>query len=172
VLLSCRTTGAVQVPRQLPHVVWRRGLDLNPLDVCNDDDVRWLRSLIWTEQAERFEVFDNAVATARAEPVPVVPGDLTTQLDAVSAEAPRQATLVVYHSAVLAYLDGEQRAMFRAQLADLAAERPTVWLSNEGPGVCIDIEAPQGPVPFVLGRDGTPLAFTSPHGDWIHWLVT
>jgi hypothetical protein len=172
VLLACRTTGAAPVPHRLPHVVWRRGLDLNPLDVRDDDDVRWLRSLIWPEQTDRFEVFDKAVATARAEPVPVVRGDLTTDLARASADAPRQATLVVYHSAVLAYLDGDQRAMFRAALDELAAQRPTVWLSNEGPGVCVDIKAPPGPVPFVLGRDGVPLAFTSPHGDWVDWLAT
>lgn len=170
VVLSCRTSGAAPVPHRLPQVVWRRGLDINPLDVRDDDDIRWLRSLIWPEQTERFEVFDDAVAIARAEPVPVVRGDLTSDLAAVSADAPRQATLVVYHSAVLAYLDGDQREKFRTALADVAAERPTVWLSNEGPGVCVEMTAPPGPVPFLLARDGVPLAFTSPHGEWIDWL--
>jgi hypothetical protein len=71
---------------------------------------------------------------------------------------------------VLAYLDGEGRAKFRAQLAQLAESRSLVWVSNEGPGVCVEIEQPAGPVPFVLARDGVALAFTGPHGDTVDWL--
>lgn len=169
-VLSCRTSGAVPVPTAMPTVVWRRGLDLNPLDVRDDEQMRWLRSLIWPEQAERFGIFEKALAIARADPVRIARGDLTSDLVAVAADAPRSATLVVYHSAVLAYLDGDGRRRFRAQLAQLAESRPTVWVSNEGPGVCVEIEQPPGPVPFVLARDGAALAFTGPHGDTVDWL--
>ncbi len=170
-VLGCRTSGDVPVPKVLPNVVWRRGLDLNPLDVNNDEDVRWLSSLVWPEQTARFDTLQRAVEIARDEPAPIVRGDLTRDVVDVASSAPRAATLVVYHSAVLAYLDGDGRAKFRAQLAQLAEQRPTVWVSNEGPGVCVEIERPPGPVPFVLGRDGVPLAFTGPHGDSIDWLA-
>lgn len=169
-VLECRTSGPVPVPSALPTVVWRRGLDLNPLDVRDDEQMRWLRSLIWPEQAARFEIFERAVALAREVPAHIVTGDLTTDLAAVAVEAPRNATLVVFHSAVLSYLDGAGRAAFRAQLAQVAASRPTVWVSNEGPGVCVEIAQPPGPVPFVLARDGAALAFTGPHGDTVDWL--
>ncbi len=170
-VLSCRTSGDGPVPNALPSVVWRRGLDLNPLDVNDDEDVRWLSSLVWPEQVERFTTLQRAVEIARLEPAQIVRGDLTSDLVEVASSAPRAATLVVYHSAVLAYLDGDGRAEFRAQLAQLAGQRPTVWLSNEGPGVCVDIPKPPGPVPFVLARDGLPLAITGPHGDSIDWLA-
>lgn len=168
-VLTCTTTGPVPFPERLPEVVWRRGLDLNPLDVSSEEDVRWLRSLIWPEETDRFAILDRAVAIAREQPPHITSGDLTTDLAAVAAAAPADATLVVYHSAVLAYLTDEQRAAFRRETADLAASRPTVWLSNEGPGVVVDMPAPDGPVPFVLARDGRALATTSPHGDWLHW---
>lgn len=169
-VLQCRTSGAVPVPAAVPAVVWRRGLDLNPLDVRDEEQMRWLKSLIWPEQTGRFDIFERALAIARHDPVRIVPGDLTSDLVAVAADAPRSATLVVYHSAVLAYLDEDGRKRFRAQLAQLAADRPTVWVSNEGPGVCAEIEQPPGPVPFVLARDGVALAFTGPHGDTVDWL--
>lgn len=172
VVLTCRTTGAVPVPRQLPEVVWRRGLDLNPLDVCDQDEMRWLRSLVWPEQTERFSVLQQAIDLARRDPAPLVRGDLTTDLAALAATAPRTATLVIYHSAVLSYLDGAGRASFREDVRAIAADRPTVWVANEGPGVCVPFETPPGPVPFVLSRDGVALARTSPHGDWIDWLDT
>lgn len=140
------------------------------MDLRNDEDVRWLASLIWPEQAERFEILRGAVAIARRQPAPVTRGDLLTDLIPVAATAPEDATLVVFHSAVLAYLDVEQRGNFREAVGELAARRPTVWLSNEGPGVVVDLNLPDGPVPFVLARDGEALATASPHGDWVAWL--
>jgi hypothetical protein len=169
--LSCRTRGAVPIPERLPSVVWRGGLDLNPLDVRSEEDVRWLRSLVWPEQTARFDVLRNAIAIARAEPPTIRSGDLTVDLLTLAATAPRNATLVVFHSAVLAYLDDAQRATFVASLDELAAARPTVWVSNEGPGVCVDVPVPAGPVPFVLARDGVALAYTSPHGEWVEWIT-
>jgi hypothetical protein len=171
VVLRCATRGAVPVPTTVPTVAWRRGLDLNPLDVRAELDMRWLECLIWPEQTERFSTFRAAVSLARAEPATVVAGDLTADLAALAAQAPADATLVVFHSAVLAYLDDADRSAFHEQLARIAARRPLVWLSNEGPGVCVHVPVPQGAVPFVLARDGEPLAYTGPHGKWIDWTA-
>ena len=170
-VLDCVTHGPLPMPAALPTVAWRAGLDLNPLDVRDDEDVRWLESLIWPEQVERVETFRQAVAQARADPVAVRRGDLTADLASVAADAPADATLVVFHSAVLAYLTDEQRAAFRAELAALATQRPVVWVSNEGPGVVVDVPVPDGPVPFVLARDGVPLAYTHPHGLELDWFA-
>lgn len=170
VVFDCRASGPVPLPATLPNIAWRAGLDLNPLDVRDDEDVRWLESLVWPEQGDRFELLRGAVAIAREDPVPVTRGDLLTDLGPLAAAAPEAVTLVVFHSAVLAYLDTGQRATFRRELGELAARRPTVWLSNEGPGVVVDLPAAEGSVPFVLARDGVPLATASPHGEWLDWL--
>jgi hypothetical protein len=170
VVFDCTVTGRAPLPSVLPSVVWRAGLDLNPLDVHDDEDMRWLRSLVWPEQTDRFETLSAAIEVARRDPVAVHAGDLTTDVAALAAKAPANATLVVFHSAVLAYLDDDQRALFRTELAALAAQRPTVWVSNEGPGVVVDLPVPPGSVPFVLARDGVALAFASPHGQWLDWF--
>lgn len=112
---------------------------------------------------------DAAVELSRADPVTVQPGDLTRDVAALAAQAPRSATLVIFHSAVLAYLDAAGRDAFRRQVADIAARRPTVWLANEGPGIVVPLDVPPGPLPFVLTRDGQPLALTAPHGQWLEW---
>jgi hypothetical protein len=169
-VLDCAASGAVPIPERVPDVVWRAGLDLNPLDVNDDEDVRWLRCLIWPEETHRFAVFDAAVAIARAEAPRIVRGDLLTDLARLAAEAPADATLVIYHSAVLAYLDEDGRARFRAELARIAAGRPTVWLSNEAGSVVVDHPDAAGRDCFVLARDGVPLALTGGHGDWVGWL--
>ena len=121
-------------------MVWRAGIDLNPLDVRNPDDVAWLEALIWPEQDFRRERLRRAIAVAQADPPLLVAGDLNDQLLALAAQAPSDATLVVFHSAVMAYLDAEARDRFRATMARLAVERGCHWLSNEGHTVILQAD--------------------------------
>jgi hypothetical protein len=171
--LRTRTRGPLPLPTRMPDVVWRAGLDLHPLDIGDDDTVRWLECLIWPEQTDRFAVLSGAVALARADPIRVVAGDLRTDLPALAAAAPPGATLVVYHSAALAYVAEADRAGFAATVLKVAADRPTgtVWIGNEAPGVVPGSElAAPGKTGFVLTVDRTPVAHTGPHGEFVHWL--
>jgi hypothetical protein len=45
-VFHCVTDAATPIPQRNVEVAWRAGLDLNPLDVSNDDDVRWLKALV------------------------------------------------------------------------------------------------------------------------------
>jgi hypothetical protein len=166
--LYCAVRGPVPVPVRLPDIAWRAGLDLNPLDVTRDDDVRWLCCLVWPGESDREERLAAAIAAARRDPPPVHRGDLLTDLPALAARAPADATLVIFHSAVLAYVAPQDRERFAQAVRGLAA----VWLSNEAPGVVPGLpftDFREGT--FVLGQGGrTPLAFTDGHGAWLHWL--
>lgn len=165
--LDCAVTGPAPLPAAVPTVVWRAGLDLNPLDVRDGQDVRWLESLIWPEQADRFDRLHTAVGLARADPPQLVRGDLLTDLAPLAGQAPADATLVVFHSAVLAYVDVDDRATFERQVGALNA----VWVSNEAPAVVRGTDAHRdGPSRFVLARDGAALARTGPHGHTLDWL--
>ncbi len=166
--LRCRTIGPVPLPERIPEVVWRAGIDLDPLDVGNDEDVAWLSCLVWPGEADRAERLQQAVAAARRCPPVVHRGDLLDDLPRVVADAPREATLVVYHSAVLAYVGDDKRRAFANAVSALGA----VWLSNEGDRVlhCLGVDGPD-PASFVLVRDGREvLARTDPHATWIEWL--
>ncbi len=168
--LHCAVEGPVPLPQALPEVAWRAGLDLNPLDVTDDEDVRWLRSLIWPEQTQRFATLSAAVDVARGDPPMIVEGDLVTDLAALAAQAPPDATLVVFHSAVLAYVPAEPRAAFVAQVSAIAAERPTLWLANEASGVVTHDEIAANAAAFVLTRDGVTCARSGSHGQWLSWI--
>jgi hypothetical protein len=170
VLLSCATRGPVPLPSRVPTVAWRAGIDLNPLDVRSDDDVRWLSALTWPEHEDRRERLAAAVGIARQDPPRIERGDLNELLPALAAEAPKDATLVVFHTAVLLYLDRAARRRFVDTVSGLDA----VWLSNEGddvtPGVAERLPRRSETPAFVLARDGEPLAFTQPHGASLEWL--
>ena len=186
--LPCRLDGAIDAPARLPDVVWRAGLDLNPLDVTDEADVRWLECLIWPEETERFARLRAAVAIARAEssppeappraggpPLRIVRGDLLTDTAALAAQAPGEATLVLFHTAVLAYLDVAGRHAWAEVVRAIAAQRPVVWLAQEAPGVITavpDSWALRGvDGPFVLSRDGAPLALVESRGRCGHWYA-
>jgi hypothetical protein len=167
-VLRCEPRGPVPLPARVPDISWRAGLDLNPLDVTSDDDVRWLSCLVWPGEGDREQRLAAAIASARHDPPIVHRGDLRTDLPGLAAQAPAGTTLVVYHSAVLAYLALADRRHFAETVRGLSA----VWLSNEGPGVVPGLPIPpyQG-APFVLARDGhTPMALADGHGTWLHWL--
>ena len=167
----CRANPATPVPSASPNVVWRSGLDLNPLDVRDDDDMSWLETLVWPGQPDRLLRLRAAIAIARTDPPPIVEGDLLTALPALAAAAPADATLVVFHTAVLAYVaDPGTRARFIRTVQALGA----TWISNEVPGVFAEIAAktpqPRPTGAFLLSIDGKPVAWTDPHGAWIDWF--
>ena len=174
VVIPSRLRNDVPLPGRVPEVSWRRGIDLNPIDVNDPEATRWLESCVFFDHVDRRERLTAAVAWARAHPPEIVQGDLVEELTAVVADAPKEATVVVFHSAVLSYLERERREVF----ADLVRELDVVWLSNEGPSVVGSLKsALDRPLPkevcFLLGRDGgQPLAFTHPHGRWIEWLAS
>lgn len=171
-VFDCAVPSAERIPAAVPDVAWRAGLDLNPIDVTDRDQTRWLRNLIWPGQEARRTRFDQAISIAEADPPRVVKGDLRTDLATLAAEAPADATLVVFHTAVLAYLDEAERAAFAEHVGDLDA----VWISNEAGSVSRDLGVVfDGKPPrdrFVLAVDGVPKALTGPHGQSFEWLGT
>jgi hypothetical protein len=105
VRLSCRCLGDVPVPERLPDIVWRMGIDLDPVDLGDADDTRWLRACVWPEQLDRRRRLEAAMTVARTHPPSVVAGDAAELLRDVAAAAPRDATLVVVNAAMVVYLD-------------------------------------------------------------------
>ncbi len=83
-------------------MAWRAGLDLNPLGAAGEDDVAGLSCLLWPGETGRGRTPRRALATARRWPPALHRGDLPADLPDLAARAPSGATLVVYHSAVLA----------------------------------------------------------------------
>ncbi|NKQ54802.1 DUF2332 domain-containing protein [Amycolatopsis sp. K13G38] len=165
-VLPCRANAATPLPSRVPDVVWRAGLDLNPLDAASADDRAWLEALIWPGEEERLPRLRAALEIARQERPGIHRGDLRVDLPALAAQAPAGATLVVFHTAVLAYVrDKAERQAFGESVREMGA----VWLANENPAAIPGVTL-RGEGDFVLARDGGPLAWTDPHGTWVNWL--
>jgi hypothetical protein len=168
-VIECTATGMTPLDG-LPEVVWRAGLDLNPLDVTDSADVAWLDALIWPEHAHRRARLRAAVALAAADPPLLVRGDLVDDLPALAAQAPGSATLVVFHTSVLFYVSAPRRETF----VELVRGLPGHWIANESPGMLSYANLPEPPgeaLHNILALDGTPLAWTRPHGQAITWFA-
>jgi hypothetical protein len=168
---ECEASENTPLPVRHPEIVWRAGLDLNPLDISNDDDLAWLETLVWPEHCERLARLRKAIRIAQSERPRVVAGDLRQDLSTLIAEAPRDATIVVFHTAVLSYVaEQSDRDAFAASMID---DTRVIWLSNEGPRIFPRFAAAAGPVKegmFLLAVDGRPVAWTGPHGQEIRWI--
>ncbi|MCG5446356.1 DUF2332 domain-containing protein [Micromonospora sp. NIE79] len=167
-VLDCAANGLVP-PARVPQVVWRAGLDLNPLDVTDPDDVSWLDALIWPEHAHRQARLRAAAAVAAADPPLLVRGDLVDDLPALAARAPTDATLVVFHTSVLYQVPPPRRDAF----VRLVGELPGHWVANEAPEVLRHDGLPDPPsdaLHNVLALDGKPLAWARGHGQALIWF--
>ena len=169
-VFRCSLTGPAPIPDRLPDIAWRAGLDLDPVELEDDDRLRWLEQLIWPGQDERLSNFRAAVEVARKAPPRVVRGDLLRDLRTLCSEAPDDCTKVILHSAVLAYVGSQAE---RDHFATSAMELGDFWISNESPSVFPEIASKaKGDARgrFLLSLDGQPIAWTDPHGTHAEWL--
>jgi hypothetical protein len=170
--LVCEADGPVPLPERLPEIGWRRGIDVNPLDVADDDAMRWLESCVWPDQTHRLERLRAAIELVGQDPPDVIRGDLMDITARVAAAAPADLTLVIFHSAVLAYLAPEDRRRF----ATIVDGTEATWFTNEGAGV-VDVDmrgvpssSDPGGLSFVIANGSRPLALADPHGSRLRWL--
>ena len=168
---SCETNFETPIPKKNVDVIWRAGLDLEPIGVNDNDDVAWLEALVWPGEQDRLSLLRQALNVARQAPPPVTQGDLRVDLTALAAQAPANATLVIFHSGVLAYISSIDD---RVALANAIADLHAVWISNEDPAVSpcdnekLGAKCPEGR--FLLAKDKRPIACTDPHGRFIRWF--
>lgn len=172
-VLECRTSGDGSAPTRMPEVVWRRGIDLVPLDLNAEDDSSWLEALLPPDRPDRLARLRAARSALSEDPPEVVAGDAVDALPAVAATAPSGATLVIAALGTLVYLPPADRSAVAALAAGLVARLVTLEPVSALPEVAARLAAltAPGPTPFVLALDGEPLAYASAHGDRLSWLT-
>jgi hypothetical protein len=136
VQLTATVVGARPVPaRAVPPVVARTGIDREPLDVTDPDDVRWLRACLPPDEPERRARLDAELAVLATDPPLLLRGDVVDRLPEAVARVPAGALPVVTSTWALSRLSTQQRRRFVDRLGEAAADRPVAWVSVEGVGV-------------------------------------
>ena len=167
----------------LPPVSARVGLDLDPVDLSDDDAVRWLEACLWPEVPGRVERFRAARDLLREQQPTVLRGDLVEGLpravELVRTQAGAEAHVVVFSSWALTYVDASRRTDLEAEVRSLADGCEALsWLTAEPPACAPGIEPPAGVDDggTVLGlrrwrrgdeREPATLGTCHPHGAWV-----
>jgi hypothetical protein len=135
VQLSSSVVGDRPIPvRAMPGVVARVGVDLDPVDVTDADDARWLRACVWPDQPESAARLEAEMALAATAPPLLLRGDAVEVLPDALARVAADALPVVTTTWALPHSPLESRLRFLHRL-DEAAGRPVAWVSVEGVGV-------------------------------------
>ena len=168
VVLECDVSG--DPPLRVPDIVWRAGIDLQPLDAADPDDRRFLTSLVWPGEAGRVERIEAALDVVASDPPLLLGGDASDPrvLRHAAGLAPRDATLVVTTPGVLPHVPRAGRERLIATVRALDA----VWITIDPPSLHEAWEPPVDAATwggFVLGCDAVPLAAVDPLGAFVHW---
>jgi hypothetical protein len=136
VQLRASVVGGRAVPAgAIPEVVARIGIDLDPADVTDPDEARWLRACLWPGQPERAARLEAEMALAATAPPLLLTGDAVEVLPGAFARVPAGALPVVTTTWALSHFPLESRLRFLHRLDEAATGRAVAWVSAEGVGV-------------------------------------
>ena len=136
VQLSCSMVGERPVPSwEIPELVARVGIDLDPLDVTDAEDARWLRACVWPGQSEQVATLEAEIALAATDPPLLLKGDVVELLPDAVARVPADALPVVITTWALSQFSLESRRQVLDRLEEAATGRAVAWVSAEGVGV-------------------------------------
>ena len=184
VRIDCEVVaGSPPLAPRLPVISGRVGVDLDPPDLTDPDDTRWLLACIWPGTG-RFQRAAQAIELGRADPPRVLRGDAVEKLPGVLAGL-GEGRVVVVNSWSFAYFSVEQRQTYVDLLAEVGRSRPVVWLNMDAPGV-VELLAGAAPPAGSLQSDvltgvtfegeGPPraevLAFVQSHGMSMAWQAS
>jgi len=134
VILDCSLRGPISVdlPNPWPPAIGQRiGIDIDPIDPEDPDDLLWLRALIWPDRWERAARLERAVAAARDVPIAMLGGDGAALLPEALARLPSAGTAVIYHSFMLNQISQAARAAFSDAIGAAAARRTLFLVALE-----------------------------------------
>ena len=169
VQLSTELRGTVPLPTLSENlrVVWRAGVDINPIDVTDADAMHWLRALVFPEHLERHQEIEATARIVRDNQVPIFTGDALTHLPDLLSQAPNDSRLCLYATMVLYQLSPAARKDLWTLLAEFSKKRPISVIILDG--------VPEGWAQLLIRdfRDGgytkRHVAEAHAHGRWLEW---
>ena len=163
VRIDCESRGPMpDIPARFPEVAFRVGIDLEPIDLADYEQCRWLQALVWADHADRAALLANARRIWLQDKPRVVAGDAVERLSELIRAAPIGAALCIFHCHVLNQFPVSARAAFTEALRSASHQRPVYHVSSEGEHLNV--------TRLVNGRSRPLLSvLRSAHGRWVAW---
>jgi hypothetical protein len=141
------------------EVVRRRGVDLRPLDVADEDDLRLLDSFSFDDAYRRN--LRLAAAVLREDPPELIAGDYVELLPELLADRAPGAATVVFQTISTIYLPLERRL----RVKELLAAAPDVFFIETPTPEEHNLRGRQYP----LAIDGRIVGEMDTGGEWLAW---
>jgi len=144
-------------------IVSRLGIDLNPIDVHDEDQLQWLRALIWPEHDDRRLLLDLALDIRRDRPLDVIAGDGVELLPSILEKLPADVAPVVFHTFVANQLSSDSKKRLVETIDTFGVERDIAHVHNH---LADGLHA----TTYRRGkRIEIPLAQMEGHARWVEW---
>lgn len=155
------------LPRNSPPVASKIGIDLNVVDLSNQNDYLWLKSLIWSEHKERLELLEKASQLFNENPVNLVEGDGVSLLPDIAEQISQDSTLCIFHTHVANQIPNELKRQLMDNVKAISVKRDVFHLYNNISDLGkLHLDY------FINGVEFNEIiAETDGHGRWFDWIV-
>ncbi len=152
---------------KVPPVASKVGIDLNVIDLADEDDLLWMKSLIWSEHKERLELFEKAARLFNTDPVRLVEGDGVALLPELVKQVPKDSALCIFHTHVANQMPDELKWRLMDNVKAIGAMRDVFHLYNNISDLGkLHLDY------FINGAEFNEIiAETDGHGRWFDWNV-
>lgn len=130
--LSSTNTGEPLPPSicSTPNVKTRIGIDLNPINLKDKNELNWLQALIWPEHSERRNLLLRAAEVVTQLDIQFVRGDAISMLEDICHQVPQDELIVIFHTHVANQIPKDIRLDLMEQLKFLSHQRPLYHCYN------------------------------------------
>ena len=169
VYVRCKTYGISPISYDsIPQMIEKIGIEINPIDINDDDEVLWLLALIWPDQPIRKQRLVAALDWARQNLPCIVHGNVLTQLDLAVSQIITDSPLCIFQSFLLPQLSKQEQDLLESKIEQIAKRRDMLYVNLEGHDgdILLSIRSYKDGVLIV----NQTIAQCHPHGDWLKWI--
>lgn len=147
-----------------PPVTSRIGLDLNPIDLNNEDEKLWLKSLIWPEHTERLDMFEKAASSIKNNNISLIEGDGIALLPEYAAKIATDNAICIFHTHVANQMPVDKRNELVQAVKEIGRNRDVFHLYNNIQDRYLHLDY------YINGEENNNIiAETEGHGRWFEW---
>jgi hypothetical protein len=175
VAVKSRITGSA-IPQIYPisQPIVKIGIDQSLIDLSDEEDILWLKALVWTDQLERFAAIDQALKLDELKRIRFIKGSTVSDFEREILEIQTTENLIICATHVLYQFSKEALDSFYAMLERIGQIRDLYFLSVEGIKLLLERYNSKETVVELTSyrlkqKAVTFLAETNGHGNWIRW---
>jgi hypothetical protein len=150
------------------------GIDQNPINLTNTDDLIWLQALIWPDQTERFLMLKEALHPTNLSEIQLIEGSTIADFKKIIGAVDPGEIMIICATHVLYQFHEKFLLEFYDFLDAIGQKRDFYFLSAEATDA-IRLKYGVNNTAVVLTtyknklKQETLIAETNGHGNWIKW---